>query len=178
MFRTMVVLAVLALGLVARAAEPPAVGAKAPNFALKTLGGQQVELDGLTAAGPVVLVVLRGFPGYQCPLCTRQVSEFAGAAAKFSAKGARVVFVYPGPAAELQKRAQEFLANKAWPEEFSLVLDPDYTFTQAYGLRWNAPKETAYPSTFVIERGGKVAWSKISKTHGGRTTAAEVLAKL
>jgi peroxiredoxin len=125
-----------------------------------------------------VLVVLRGFPGYQCPLCTRQVNEFVGQAKAFSEKGARVVMVYPGPAPELQKRAKEFLADKTWPADWVFLVDPDYTFTNAYGLRWDAPKETAYPSTFVIGRDGKVVWSKVSKTHGGRTTATEVLAKV
>src|SRR5262245_44729351 len=105
MFRRMAILAALMLGLAIRAAEPPSVGAKAPNFTLKTLGGESIELAALTAASPVVLVMLRGYPGYQCPLCTRQVNEFAGAAAKFAAKGARVVLVYPGPAPELQSRA-------------------------------------------------------------------------
>jgi peroxiredoxin len=163
---------------VARVGAAPAVGEKAPGFALRTLGGETVRLEAELARGPAVLVVLRGFPGYQCPLCTRQVNEFAGKAREFAAKGARVIFVYPGPAPELEKRAGEFLANKDWPANFVFLVDPDYTFTNAYGLRWAAPKETAYPSTFVIGRDGTVRWSKVSKTHGGRSTAAEVVAQL
>ncbi len=30
------------------------------------------------------------------------------------------------------------------------MLDPGFTFTNAYGLRWNAPHETAYPTTIVM----------------------------
>lgn len=165
-------------GAGAHAGVPPAVDAKAPDFSLRSLDGKVVELAEVRKEGPVVLVVLRGFPGYQCPLCTRQVNEFVGRARDFAEKGARVVMIYPGPAGELQARAQEFAADKAWPAEFRLLLDPDYTFTNAYGLRWDAKNETAYPSTFVITREGRVAWSKISRTHGGRTTAAEVLPRL
>ena len=44
-----------------------------------------------------------------------------------------------------------------------------------YGLRWDAPHETAYPSTFLIDRQGVIFFSKIVKEHGGRTTAAEIL---
>ena len=159
-------------------AATPVVGDKAPGFALKTLSGEAVTLESVKANGPVVLVMLRGFPGYQCPLCTRQVNEFAGQAKAFAAKGARVVMVYPGPAPELEKRAKEFLASKEWPADFVFLLDPDYAFTNAYGLRWDAPKETAYPATFVVGRDGKLAWAKVSKSHGGRTTAAEVLGSL
>lgn len=169
---------IVVLANAACAAETPGVGAVAPEFALRSVAGERVQLKALREKGPVVLVVLRGYPGYQCPLCTRQVNEFVGQAQAFAAKGAQVVMVYPGPAAELEKRAGEFLANKEWPREFGLLLDPDYGFTNAYGLRWDAPKETAYPATFVIGRDGKVIWSKVSRTHGGRTSAAEVLRAL
>jgi hypothetical protein len=57
-------------------------------------------------------------------------------------------------------------------------MDPDYKFTNAYRLRWDAPRETAYPSTFVIDRERKVRFAKVSKTHGGRATASEVLKAL
>ncbi len=159
-------------------AAAPAVGERAPDFALGTLDGRTVSLRAARADGPVVLLVLRGFPGYQCPLCTRQVNEFAGRAADFAAKGAKVVMVYPGPAAALQARAKEFLADKQWPAGWEFLLDPDYGFTSAYGLRWDAPKETAYPSTFIIGSDGTVAYAVVSKTHGGRTKATDVLAAL
>jgi hypothetical protein len=55
------------------------------------------------------------------------------------------------------------------------VTDPDYTFTNAYNLRWDVPRETAYPSTFVMDKQRKIHFARISKTHGGRTSAAEVL---
>jgi len=35
-----------------------------------------VSLANLNHQGPVVLIVLRGYPGYQCPYCTRQVHDF------------------------------------------------------------------------------------------------------
>jgi peroxiredoxin Q/BCP len=64
------------------------------------------------------------------------------------------------------------------PAHFDLLLDPDYEFTNSYGLRWDAPKETAYPSTFVIDRSGVVRFAKVSQTHGGRASVAEILEAL
>jgi peroxiredoxin len=55
------------------------------------------------------------------------------------------------------------------------VVDPDYTFTNAYGLRWDAPRETAYPSTFVIDRARRVRFAHISHTHGDRVSAQRAL---
>src|SRR5262245_20868214 len=87
-----VALALLACALpLALHAAPPKVGDKAPDFALKTLDDQTVRLSDLTATGKVVLVVLRGWPGYQCPLCTRQVQDYIGSASAFATAKARVV---------------------------------------------------------------------------------------
>ena len=157
------------------------VGGSAPAFSLQAAAGTQsgtVTLDSITADGPAVVVVLRGFPGYQCPLCTRQVGQFLSKAKQFEAKGTSVLFVYPGPASNLNGRAAEFLRGTTLPKPFTLVLDPDYTFTNAYHLRWNAPRETAYPTTLVVDQDGKILFSKVSKGHGGRTSPDEILSKL
>jgi peroxiredoxin len=119
------------------AAEIPKVGEKAPDFSLKTLDDQTVRLGELTAKGNVVLVVLRGWPGYQCMICDRQVQDFIRTKSDFAEAKARIVFVYPGPAADLKAHAAEFKQwkGKEWPAEFLYVLDPDYTMVNAYGLR-------------------------------------------
>lgn len=159
-------------------AAQPGPGDKAPDFSLSSLRGSTVTLSEVTAKGAAVLLVLRGFPGYQCPICNRQVQDFLTNADAFVAAGARVVMVYPGPAGDLDARAAEFTAGKEMPEHIEFLLDPGYKFTNLYGLRWDEPRETAYPSTFVIDRRGVVRFARISKTHGGRTSAAEVIAFL
>ena len=156
----------------------PAVGDQAKEFTLSTPGGEKVQLASLLKKGPVALVVLRGYPGYQCAACDLQVRDFLQNADKFQADKASVVVVYPGPAEQLQQRAEEFVRGKTLPANFDLVLDPDYAFTKLYGLRWDAEKETAYPSTFVIEPNGKITFAKISQTHKGRASAEEVLQAL
>ena len=170
--------ALLILALLAAAtarADIPAVGDKAPDFTLQTLEGTAVNLAKLNADGPVVLVVLRGYPGYQCPICSFQVADLMKNASALKEAGAKVVLVYPGPAENLGERAAEFLKGKPLPENFYYVTDPGYEFTSAYELRWDAPRETAYPSTFVIDRDGAIRFAKVSKTHAGRAKASEAL---
>ena len=162
----------------AGADSPPMVGDQAADFSLSALDGETVELKALLKEGPVVLVVLRGYPGYQCPACNAQVGDFVAQAEKFAAEKARVVLVYPGAKLNLGERAKEFLRGKKLPENIYLVTDPDYAFTNQYHLRWNAEKETAYPSTFVIDQAGRIRFAEISKTHGGRVKAATALAEL
>jgi peroxiredoxin len=160
------------------AARPPAIGERAPDFTLNAIEGASLSLARELARGPVVLIVGRGWVGYQCPFCNRQFGDFLRHAANIEAAGAQVIWVYPGPTDQVNERAKEFVDNRPFPPNFRFVLDPNYTFTERYGLRWDAPKETAYPATFVIDRGGVVRYALVSRTHGDRAPATDVLAAL
>ena len=168
----------VAFGCLAQA-QIPALGETAPDFTLQTTAGQSVRLAAQTEKGTTVLVFLRGYPGYQCPFCQKQAHDFISHAAAFEAKKATVLLVYPGPPAELDEHAKEFLAKQAaLPANVTLVTDPDFKATNLYGLRWNAPNETAYPSTFILDKTRKVLFQKTSRSHGDRTTASEILEKI
>lgn len=163
------------MGMMAMA---PKEGGKAPDFTLTAIDGMATRLSSEEARGPIVLVVLRGWPGYQCPFCTRQFGEYLARANDLEATGAKVLFVYPGPADGLKDHAVEFTKSSPLPSSYRVLLDPDYTFTNAYGLRWNAAGETAYPSTFVIGKDGVVAFSRTSHKHDDRVPVADVLTAL
>lgn len=157
-------------------AQTPAVGAKAPDFTLSTPTGKAITLSTEQGGHPLVLVILRGFPGYQCPYCVRQVHDFVDHASDFNAKNTRVLLVYPGPPAHLDQHAKKFLEKQAeLPSNVVLVTDPDYKVTNLYGLRWHAPFETAYPSTFILDSKGTVVFEKISHKHGDRLSAQDAL---
>jgi peroxiredoxin len=64
------------------------------------------------------------------------------------------------------------------PDNVYFLVDPDLKVVNLYNLRWNAPQETAYPSTFVFDRQGIVRFVKISHSHGDRSSAADVLKAL
>jgi peroxiredoxin len=164
---------------VSLSAETPKVGAKAPDFTLLTPTGTPVQLSRKERKANIVLVVLRGYPGYQCPYCQRQAHDFIEHAPAFAAKKTIVLLVYPGPPADLDQHAKEFLATQAnLPANVVMAIDPDYKMTTLYDLRWDDPHETAYPSTFILDRSGAILFEKISHSHGDRTTAQDILDQL
>jgi peroxiredoxin len=160
------------------AGKAPTAGDTAADFTLVSLGGKKVTLSSETRKGPVVLVVLRGFPGYQCPICTAQVGRLIGDAPRFAAAKAKVILIYPGPAESLKDRADEFIKGKMLPANATLLLDPDYKFTNQYGICWEAPRETAYPSTFVLNPMRKVTYAKVSRSHGDRADNSDIFKAL
>jgi peroxiredoxin Q/BCP len=156
--------------------QTPAAGANAPDFTLLTPTGKSVTLSAEQSGHGLVLVILRGFPGYQCPYCVKQVHDFAEHASDFKAKNTKVLLVYPGPPADLDQLAKEFLEKQTeLPSNVVLVTDPDYKVTNLYGLRWDAPHETAYPSTFILDGSGTVVFEKVTHGHGDRLSARDAL---
>lgn len=154
---------------------PPRVGDDAPPLSLKAADGTQVKLAELIQEGDVAVVVLRGYPGYQCPICTRQVADLMKRRQDLDEIFAKVVFVYPGPALNLNTRMEEFIHNQSLPEPFVIVADPDYRFSNSWNLRWDQLRETAYPSTFIVGKDGTIKYARISKSHGGRVSAMELI---
>ncbi len=160
-------------------AKGPAVGDLAPDFNLPVVGEDDfLTLKDALADGPVVVVVLRGYPGYQCPLCSEQIGTLMNRAPALAKLSKHVILIYPGEASALEKHSEEFLGSRSLPEPLTIVRDPEMKMITEYGLRWNSPKETAYPAAFVIDKNGRVKWSKVSDSHAGRATAEEIINEL
>jgi peroxiredoxin len=158
-------------------AATPGVGQRAPDFTLSTPAGEQVSLSALTGKGSVVLVVLRGYPGYQCPFSQQQFLSYQQAAANFAAVGAEVIIVYPGTAGkDLASDANQMTGTAPLPANVHVVLDPNYLFTNQYGLRWEAPHQTAYPSTFLVSKNGTVIFAHTGHTSSDQTPTTDALA--
>ena len=103
----------------------------------------------------MVLVVLRGWPGYQCPLCTKQVGELIGKADELKKAGAQVLFVYPGPADKLKEKADEFVKGKDYPAHFtcsSTRTTRSPTLTTCGGARRTRPRTPRRSSSTASAR--------------------------
>ena len=91
-------------------AKGPAVGEAAPEFKLPVVGGDEfISLSKAIESGPVVVVVLRGYPGYQCPLCNDQVAALSNRAPALANVTKHVILVYPGEASVLEEHAADFI---------------------------------------------------------------------
>jgi peroxiredoxin Q/BCP len=161
-----------------RGPNPPKVGETAKNFLLRDVLGRRVQLEKLTHYGPVTLVFLRGYPKAQSATCRNQFHSFLKAAEQFAEKPSSVVFVYPGDRKDLVQHAVEFLGRFDLPNDFYIVLDRDFGLTNAYGLKWDAIRETTYPSTLIIDRKQIVRYVKTSTHRGGRSRPSDVLLQL
>jgi peroxiredoxin len=163
----------------ANASKQPEVGQRAIDFELPLVNGEgYLSLRDTYKEGPTVVIFLRGFPGYQCPICSRQVSSMVNRAKVLAGAAHRVVLVYPGPAEGLDRRAEEFLGSRRLPLPLVLVRDDDLSVVNQWGLRWNSPRETAYPATFVLDQYGRVTWKKVSGSHGERSSTEDILKEL
>ncbi len=158
----------------------PKEGSKIGEIEGTTINGADFHLSKHVEKGSVVLVMLRGFPDAQCPVCSTQVAGYIAKAEEFEKqRNTPVVFIYPGKVNNLQKRAKEFTAplekEVDLPSNFIFLLDQDFKITNQLNLRWDNPKETAYPAAFVIDHDGYIQYAKVSDNHGDRATAHEIL---
>lgn len=177
---TIITILFFAQVLAEKIAVGPKEGSKITDFSGITMNGAPFKLSKYIEKGTVVLIMLRGFPGYQCPVCSTQVAGYIAKAEEFEKqKNTPVVFIYPGKVKDLDKKAKEFTSpleeKEDLPNNFIFVIDNDYAITNLLGLRWNVPKETAYPAAFVIDHKGYIQYAKVSDSHYGRATADEIL---
>ena len=158
----------------------PKEGSKIGEITGIALNGTDFSLAKMVEKGSVVLVMLRGYPGKQCPVCSTQVAGYIAKADAFKQeRDTPVVFIYPGKVDNLEKRASEFTAplekEVDLPGNFTFLLDQDFNITKQLNLRWDKAGETAYPAAFVIDHDGYIQFAKVSDNHGDRATADEIL---
>lgn len=159
--------------------EQQKVGERIHDFELPIVGKKgYLTLSDEYREGPVVVIVLRGYPGYQCPICTRQVASLANRSSALKSLAAKIVLVYPGDVDDLQRRAEQFKGTRRLPEPMILVRDNQMKMARKWGLHWDKHHETAYPATYVVDRNGDIRWKKVSTSHAQRSTVEEILKEL
>jgi thioredoxin-dependent peroxiredoxin len=122
-----------------------AVGAKAPDFAVKAaLAGKEFDFS-LTDAlkkGPVVLYF---FPAAFTPGCTVEAHDFAEATEKFAALGATVIGVTSGNANRVTEFSSVECRNK-----FAVAADPDQKVIKEYDAVLKQKPEYSDRTSYVI----------------------------
>lgn len=130
----------------------PAVGSKAPAFALPSHSGRTVKLS--EARGKKV--VLYFYPKDNTPGCTREACGFQGARSQLTKEGAVVLGVSCDSAASHQRFADKFGLT------FTLLSDQDAAVSRAYGVytRKSMYGKTFWGierTTFIIDEDGRIA---------------------
>jgi peroxiredoxin Q/BCP len=148
-----------------------AEGQEAPDFELKTDGGDTVKLSALRGK-PVVLYF---YPKDDTPGCTTQACGIRDAWGEFERAGAVVLGVSPDD----EHSHEKFRSKYDLP--FTLLADTDHAVAEEYGV-WGEKSFMGRNyfgvsrSTFVIDENGKV--KKVFEKVKPATHADDVLAAL
>lgn len=166
-------------------------GYRAPGFSLPDARGGYVRLNGLLAAGPVVLSFYQG--GW-CPYCNLELRALQQALPEITRLGATLVAVSPQTPDESlsteEKNALAFPvlsdAGSAAAKSFGIAYDlaeelrPIYTrFGHALPDKngdesWALP----IPATYVIDADGTIALAYVDVDYRNRLEPAEILTAL
>jgi peroxiredoxin len=144
--------------------------------------GKPVDLGQFRGKANVVLTVVKGMPqspgGLFCPGCLAQVNSFSANVDGFKKRDAEVLVVFPGPADNLNDflvqakaiPAKETAAASAVP----LLLDKD----MAACRRLDILGDWAKPSTYVIDKKGKVVYAYVGEGTTDRPSLKALFAEL
>ena len=137
--------------------------------------GQAVRLADFRGKNPVVMVVMRGFPGGVCPNCAAQTSRLIRNYAEFVKRGAEVLMVFPGPQdgmGEFLKVGRTLAGGADVP--FRVLLDPDFVAVDKLGIRGFLAK----PSTYILDRDGQVRFAYVGQYTSDRPSIQAMLVQL
>ena len=137
--------------------------------------GQRVQIGQYNGKKNLVLVFTRGFSGQLCPYCTTQTSRLIANYDKFKQRGAEVLLVYPGSKEQLPQFREAGLAASGEDRfPFPVLLDEDLAAVNRLGIA----AQLASPSTFIIDKQGKVWLSYVGSNPADRPSIQAMLDQL
>jgi peroxiredoxin len=164
------------------------VGDEAPAFRLPDVGGAEVALADLLAAGPVVVTFYRGA---WCPYCNTELRSLQAVLPQIEAEGARLVAISPQtPDGSLSMKEKQDLA-------FPVLSDVGNTIARQYGIVFAVGEEVAeryrmsgidleasngdasyelpIPATYVIGTDGVIRYAFVEADYTVRAEPSAVL---
>lgn len=170
-FSRVFVLAVLAIavGSVARAADPPAVGSKAPAFTLNSENGKPVSLADYRGKW----VVLYFYPKDFTSGCTIEAHNFQRDLAQYQAKDAVII----GVSVDSTDSHQKFCAKEGL--NFKLLSDSQHAVSDEYGSIMTYKDMTlSSRHTFLIDPQGIIRKEWMNVDDDVSKHSADVLAAI
>jgi len=157
---------------------PVSVGEQAPDFTLEDRQGNPVTLSATRGKLPTVLVFYRG---YWCPFCAHQLSELRSLL-KVDEQ-VRVLAVSVDDHEKTKQLIDKIAADGNGAVNYTMLSDPGHKVIDAYGLHDPAYDGTKfdgipYPTVYVIDKNGRVAWAKVETDYKVRPSNADIRAAL
>ena len=162
----------------AKRIEPVRNGEEAPDFTLEDLQGNPVTLSEVRDKTATVVVFYRG---YWCPFCARQLAEL-----RSLAKGneqIRVLAISVDDHETTKKFIEKISSDGNGSVNYTMLSDPDHKVIDKYGLHDPSYDGTKFdgiphPAVYVIDKAGRVAWSKVESDYKVRPSNADIRAAL
>ncbi|MFD2255116.1 redoxin domain-containing protein [Luteolibacter algae] len=164
------------------------VGDKAPDFTLRNHEGEEVNLAGLLASGPVVLTWYRG--GW-CPYCNIALAALAKENEKIKKLGATLVALSPElpdtTAVSVEEHGLDFEVltdrDHAVAEKFGLVFPLNEETRKRYQEKFNLSERSGItaadrlplPATYVISSDGIVTYAFADADYRRRAEPQRIL---
>jgi len=164
------------------------VGAKAPQFRLRSSQGEWVSSSDLLAKGPLVISFYRG--GW-CPFCSLELRAWERHQGDLRALRAAFVAISP----EVAQKGEETVKSKQL--SFPVLSDEGFRVCEQFGLVFKLSPEAIVlhrdfgvdlpainggsewklpvPATFVVSRDGIIQWAFVDADYTKRAEPAEVL---
>ncbi len=134
--------------------------------------GSVIDLTRL--AKPVVVVVMRGFSGQVCIYCASQTAAIANAYPRFTAAGAEVVVIYPGPTEAVPAFIQAVQSLRQKPAPMPIGLDVSLLLVRSLGIEANLAK----PTSLILDRSGTVRYAYVGSNMADRPSVEDLLKAL
>jgi peroxiredoxin len=169
----------------------PAVGARAPAFALPDVRGEIIQLESVLAKGPAIVTFYRGS---WCPFCDLQLRAYQGILPELRALGATLLAISPqtpdNSLSTAEKKALTFpvlsdVGNEV-ARRYGLVFPLSRGLQELHAMfgnelpRFNGNDswELPVPATFVVDKHGVVRFASFDPNYTKRTEPAALLAAL
>jgi len=168
------------------------VGATAPTFSALDENRTLFHLEHALKEGPVVLIFYRG---HWCPVCNKHLGQIQDSLKLIEENGAKVIAISPEKPEYLDEMAEKTGA------QFTLLYDEEYIIANAYDVTFK-PRATELftyntflganlkeahsddsqrlpiPATYIIDRGGKIAWRQFDPNYKKRSSVKDIIENL
>lgn len=135
--------------------KPLAVGDPAPDYAVARLAPADAPADTLRVGPPGQPVTLVNVWATWCTSCREEMGDLEALHREFAPCGLRVLGVSVDNGAE--SRVRRFVEREGLT--FAVAHDPDGRVQDAFRV-------VGVPETYLVDRGGRVRWTRAGNVHG------------